>query len=247
MSDNLPATINVDDSGVLKPRNIEEAFRLAKAYVMSGILPERYKTAESVLTAMQFALELGLKPLTAMRQIAVVKGTPCLFGDLPLSLCYSSGKLESIKEKWLDKNGLEIALANKNLNAPVFAAICTVKRKGDSEPLEAFFTMDDAVVAGLSNSPTWKAYPKRMLRYRARSQALKDKFPDCLNGIAIAEYDQNTVEEQILNVTPIPESSWASGEVMTASEAPIVEKKETLQEKLARKMPTSPIIDAEIQ
>jgi hypothetical protein len=245
MSDNLPAQINVDESGVLKPRNIDEAYRLAKAYVMSGILPERYKTAESVLTAMQFALELGLKPLTAMRQIAVVKGTPCLFGDLPLSLCYSSGKLEAIKEVWLDKDGREINLANKNLTAQAYAAFCVVKRKGDPEPLEAFFTMDDAQNAGLLNSPTWKAYPKRMLRYRARSQALKDKFPDCLNGISIAEYDQNTVEEQILNVTPQVEVAWSSE--ASPSEGPAPERKETLQEKLARKMPSSPIIDAEIQ
>ena len=244
MSDNLPATISVDESGILKPRNIEEAFRLAKAYVMSGILPERYKTAESVLTAMQFALELGLKPLTAMRQIAVVKGTPCLFGDLPLSLCYSSGKMEGIKESLLDKNGLEISLANKNLTAEVYAALCIVKRKGDPEPLEAFFTMDDAVRAGLTNSPTWKSYPKRMLRYRARSQALKDKFPDALNGISIAEYDHNTTSEEILNVTPT--ASAFTQATSSSDEAP-TEKAQTLKDKLRAKLDASEIIDAEVQ
>lgn len=181
--------------GVMAPRNIDEAFRVAKSLVVSGMLPERYKTAETVFAAMQYASELGLKPMTALRQIAVVKGTPCIFGDLPLALCQSKGLVEWIKESIYDKDGKEICRANNNLTAEVFGSVTTVKRKGDAEPLERFFTMDDAKTAGLLNSPTWKSYPKLMLKYRARSQALKDKFADCLNGIAIAEYD--------FHVTPI--------------------------------------------
>lgn len=177
------------ENGVLTPRNIDEAYRLAKGYVLSGMLPERYKTPEMVIAAMQYANELGLKPLTAMRQIAVVKGTPCVFGDLPLSLCYAKNLVEWIKEYWFDKSGKKICAENNNLTADAFGAICIAKRRGDPEPIECSFTMDEAQKAGLANGPTWKSYPKRMLRYRARSQALKDKFPDALNGIAIAEYD----------------------------------------------------------
>ena len=144
------------------------------------------------MTAMQFALELGLKPLTALRQIAVVQGTPSLFGDLPLSLCFASGLVETINEFLVDKDGKEISVANGNTLAEAVGAVCQMRRKGDPNQIERFFTLEDAKRAGLGNSPTWKAYPKYMLKYRARSQALKDKFPDALNGVSIAEYDFNS-------------------------------------------------------
>lgn len=195
----LPSTttIKVDDRGSFLPQNIEEAFRVANAFHKSGLLPARFTSAEMVLTAMQFVLELGLKPLTAMRQLAVVQGTPTIFGDLPLSLCYASSYLESIREYVIAKDGKEICVANGNLNEAAWGAVTIVKRRGDPNILESFFTMDDAEKAGLIKSPTWQKYPKRMLRYRARSQALKDKFPDALNGISILEYDFNQTEDSI--------------------------------------------------
>jgi len=185
----VKSTIAADAQGLLKPQNIEEAFRLAKAYQQSKLLPQRFNSPEMILTAMQFVLELGLKPLTAMRQLAVIQGTPSLFGDLPLSLCFSSGKLESIREWYFAADGREICTRNNNIRDEVFGAGCWVKRKGDPENLETTFTLEEAKRANLLGSSTWKSYPKRMLRYRARSQALKDKFPDALNGLSIAEYD----------------------------------------------------------
>jgi hypothetical protein len=149
-----------------------------------------------ILVASQYAVELGLKPITALRQIAVVQGTCCTFGDLPLALVQRSGQLESIKEYWIDENSVEISVKNKNISATAVAAICIVKRKGDIQPLERFFSLSDAKTAGLGSSPTWKGYPKTMLKYRARSQALKDKFADSLNGIAIAEYDFHVLPEE---------------------------------------------------
>lgn len=193
ISKNKKQEISTDEAGLLKPKNIDDAYRMAVAFHQSKLLPARFNSPEMIMTAFQFVLELGLKPLTAMRQLAVVNGTPSLFGDLPLSLCYSSGKLEWIKEWLFDKDGKEISIKNANVTAVAFGAACVVKRKGDPEQLESIFTMDDARAAGLLKSPVWTSYAKRMLRYRARSSALKDKFPDALNGISIAEYDYNVI------------------------------------------------------
>jgi hypothetical protein len=181
--------------GALVPKTAAELVQIASYYLKSKMLPARFNTVEMIVTAWQYALELGLKPLTAFRQIAVVQGTPCTFGDLPLALVQRSGKLESIREYAVDKNSKEICVKNMNLNAEVYAAVISVKRKGDPEVLERFFSIDDVRRAGLGNSPTWKAYTPVMLKYRARSQALKDKFPDCLNGIAIAEYDYHVIPD----------------------------------------------------
>ena len=39
----------------------------------------------------------------------------------------------------------------------------------------------------------WKKFPKELLRYRTRARALKDKFPDIMTGVTIAEYDYHTI------------------------------------------------------
>lgn len=186
--------IAADEGGVFRPKSIDEAFRLATAYYKSKLLPKHYTSPEMVMTAMQFAIELGLKPLTALRQIAVVNGSPCIWGDLPLALCYQTGKLQRFREYLVDKNLVEIKLANGNLSSEAFGAICVVHRGlNDQDPAEIFYTLDDARKANLLNSPTWKNYPKDMLKYRARSRALKSKFADALNGVPIAEYDYNMI------------------------------------------------------
>lgn len=188
--------IEMSEGGMLIAKTMDDEFRLAKMYIASGMLPARFTNEAMVVTAMQFARELRLPPLTSLRQIAVVHGTPCLFGDLPLGLVQRDGILEWIKEVYLDQDGKVIGLENKNALATPFAAVCIVKRKGDKEPLERIFSLAEAKTAGIDSNPTWKKYPKIMLKYRARSQALKDKCPDSLNGVPIAEYDYHMIPDE---------------------------------------------------
>lgn len=194
-----PAPMALSDEGTLMPANSDELFRLAQGFIQSGLLPKQFDSVSSVVTGMQYARELGLKPLTALRQIAVIHGTPSIWGDLPLSLCYASGKLEAIDEFYVDKDGKRISFEGGNILAEKRAAVCRIKRKGEDWH-ETSFSIDDANTAGLINrakpGTPWVCYPSRMLRYRARSQAIKDKFPDCLNGIAIAEYDHHMIPAQ---------------------------------------------------
>jgi len=183
------AIIEADKKGVLTPKNLESQWRIAKYYSSSGMLPKQFNTPEKVLVAMQYCYELNIKPLTGMRQIAIIQGIPCAYGDLPLGIARSSGNLEYIKEQIIDKNTNEICADNKNLTAEPFAAVCKIKRKNEPE-IVAAYSIEDAKNAGLlSRSDCWRKYPKDMLKYRARSRALKDAFADLLNGVAIAEYD----------------------------------------------------------
>jgi hypothetical protein len=157
------------------------------------MLPKRFDKPETVFTAMQFAASLGLPQLIGLRQIAVINGTPSIFGDLPLSLCYSSGKLESNKDLFVNKEGKEICLANKNLFEEPYAAVSIVKRFRQAVS-ERFFTIDEAKKAGLypaKPDSAWSKYTRLMLKYRSRTPNLKDNFGEVLNGIPIAEYDFN--------------------------------------------------------
>lgn len=192
-----PMLIELDEHGVVRAKNHSELMRIMGAKIAGGLVPKQFDTVQKLFSAIQFVRELGL-PDPSIRQVAMIHGSPSLWGDLPLALVQKTGKLKHFKEIWFDTDYNLISFENKNLHLPPFGAICWIQREGFE--IEQFaFTMPEAEKAGLypsnSNSP-WTKYTKVMLRYRARSLALKSTFPDALNGVAIAEYDSNTLPDQ---------------------------------------------------
>lgn len=174
--------------GALIGTSFEEQWRLAKVFHASRLIPKAFSTPEQVFTALQYAIQLGLQPLVALRQIYVVNNIPHIWGDLPLALVMKTGQCERLREIVFDKDGKEISRVNSNLKAEVYGAECILKRSGFEE-VTSVFTMEDAKRANLTGKDLYKLYPGRMLKYRARSQAIKDLFPDCLAGIGVSEYD----------------------------------------------------------
>lgn len=184
------AVVLVNEQGYLDAADFEGRARMAGAFFRSGMVPKSYKSAEQVFVGMEFACQIGLPPLLGLRNIAVINGMPSLWGDLPLGLCMKTGELEVFEEFFFDKDYETISFQNKNLNKEIFGALCRVGR--NRSLIETWFTIKDAETAGLlKKEGTWQTYRRRMLQMRARSQALKDNFPDVLSGVSIAEYDFN--------------------------------------------------------
>jgi hypothetical protein len=163
----------------LTPRNLDEAFRLADMMASSDLVPKDFRNKPgNVLIAMQWGQEIGLKPLQALQNIAIINGRPCLWGDAVLALVRSSPLCEYVLEE-MGTDGV---------------AICRVKRRGEPEQIRTFSDLD-AKVAGLSNKDgPWKTAPKRMKQMRARSFALRDVFTDILKGMDIAEVAMDYTE-----------------------------------------------------
>lgn len=185
------SAVTIDDRGTFKAMTIEARYRIAQYAIASRMVPKSYSTPEQVMIGMEYAYELGLQPLTGLRSIAIINGTPSIFGELPMALVRRSDLIDWYDEKIYDKDLKEICLENKNLTAEPWVGWGKYKRKGGST-VERFFTMDDAKRAGLLNKDgPWRTYPRRMLQMRARSHALKDLFPDVLLGISVSEYDHN--------------------------------------------------------
>jgi hypothetical protein len=193
-----PAEIEADINGLIVGKTLGEQYRVASVYAKSGVLPKHFDTAEKVLTVLHYCRQMNLPPLVAMRQIMVVNNTPTMWGDLPLALVKKSGKLQYIKEFLIDTEGNEISLENKNMIAEASGAICITKRVGDASEIVTSFSIKEAQDARLfdKTGSVWKVYPKRMLQMRARSQNLKDNFPDVLHGVAISEYDDISGDSQ---------------------------------------------------
>lgn len=174
----------------LTPTSLQEAMQIAELLAGSDIVPKDYQRKPgNILVAMQWGAEIGLQPLQAMQNIAVINGRPSIWGDAMLALVRSSGLLDFIREELSDDGG---------------KATCTVKRKGE-EPVSSEFSTEDAKKAGLlGKQGPWTQYPKRMLKLRARSYALRDVFPDVLKGMAIAEEEK----DKEIDITPtVPETS----------------------------------------
>lgn len=210
--------IPIGPGGKIMARNNSELMRYCGAMVNGGGVPDRFNSPQKLFAALMFVRDLNL-PDTAIRQVAQVHGVMCAFGDLPLAMAQRGDDMESFSEMWFDRKYQVISFENKNLDADVWGAVCNLKRKG-SHQLQSFsFTLDDAKRAGLypakkrdgSDSPQspWNRYTALMLRYKARSIALKSVFADKIHGIGIAEYDFDTMPD-VRDVTPPTEERTAS-------------------------------------
>ena len=121
MSEEKPnkALVNVED-GDMVAENPEGILKIAQMHLRSGMLPKQYNSIEKVVTATALAKQLNLPPLVALRQIAVINGSPSLYGDLPLSLCTRSKDFEYIREYFIDEDCNEICIKNKNIRCMVY-------------------------------------------------------------------------------------------------------------------------------
>lgn len=159
-----------------------------KQMIEAKALPKHLKTVPEVLSAWNYAAQLNLPPQVSLRNIAVIEGTPSLFGDLPLALVQRHPDFVFYEEFTIDKDYNRICFENKNLNADIFGGVVKLQRKGMAQPQTFSFTMEDAKRAGLlgRNNP-WKTYPQIMVVRRARIIAIRALFADAISGAAIAE------------------------------------------------------------
>ena len=166
------------------PITFTEARQFAEELSISSLVPKQYQgKPQDILVAMQWGHEVGLAPMQALQNIAVINGKPSVYGDAALALVQASSICEGIDEH----------IEGEGTPNPV--AVCIAKRKGRN-PVIARFSVEDAKRAGLwGKQGPWQSYPKRMLAMRARGFALRDAFPDVLKGLITAEEAQDYPSE----------------------------------------------------
>lgn len=193
----------------LTPQTIGEAIQLAELMSKSGIVPKDYQgNPGNIIVAIQWGAEIGLPPLQAMQNLAVINGRPALWGDAVIAIVRGSGALESIVEDITDTS-----------------ATCTVKRRGEPA-VSRTFSMDDAKRAGLSGKQgPWSQYPKRMMQMRARAWALRDVFPDVLRGVHVAEEAQDMPAERDMGPAQVVESAPAQASRTESVKAKLAKRK----------------------
>jgi hypothetical protein len=163
------------------PTNLTEAIALSKLIASSELAPKDYRGKPgNVLIAMQMGAELGVAPMQALANIAVINGRASVWGDLALALVQVHPAYEWHKE-WIEGTG-----DNR-------VALFQIKRRGQ-EAHTAKFSVQQAKEAKLwqkrgynGQDTPWITHPERMLAMRARGFGLRDKFADALRGMILAE------------------------------------------------------------
>lgn len=173
------------------PVTLDEAMKFSEMLAKSSMVPRAYQgKAEDILVACQWGREIGLAPMQALQNIAVINGKPSVYGDAAMALVQASSVCEDIEEY----------IEGEGTTNPV--AVCVAHRKG-RKPVKATFSVEDAKRAGLwGKQGPWTAYPKRMMQMRARGFALRDAFPDVLKGLITAEEAADYPE--VKDITPAP-------------------------------------------
>ena len=181
----------------LSPQTFDQALTFSQYLADSDMVPKDYKGKPgNCLIAMQWGAEVGLKPLQALQNLAVINGRPALWGDSVIAIVRASPLCEYVIET---DDG--------------HTATCKVKRRGEPEQVRTF-SVDDARSAGLAGKQgPWTQFPKRMRQMRARAFALRDVFPDVLRGLPVAEEVMDTPTERHMGpadvvTPPAPEPAF---------------------------------------
>ena len=166
------------------PATLTEAVTFSEMLSNSNMVPKAYQgKPQDILVCVQWGMEMGLAPMQALQNIAVINGKPSVYGDAMMALVQASPVCEDVEEFF------------ENEGTPNPVAVCVAKRRG-RKPVIAKFSVEDAKRAGLwGKQGPWSAYPKRMMQMRARGFALRDAFPDVLKGLISAEEAQDYPDE----------------------------------------------------
>lgn len=158
----------------LVPTNLDQAMQLAKLIADSDLAPKDYRGKPgNVLIAVQMGQEVGLPPMSAIQNIAVINGKPGLYGDVGKAILLAAGFIiEEDDVEVIKKTGM---------------GRCRITRPGHP-PVERTFSRESAKSAGLfGKQGPWSQYPERMMAWRAFWFAARDAAADVLKGLSGAE------------------------------------------------------------
>lgn len=215
---NLPATADQfrslvlaeDEAGVphaFIPKSIPEAIDFVMFLVKAEMLPTAFRKGgkwngepepEKAAAAILRGLEVGLKPMAALRNIYVVNGMPTIWGDSAMGLIHRHNLVEDFVVTVLgaEKGAGPARTAGQMPDyeptisdfGDDFGYRVDMKRRGTVTPFWGEFTVRDARRAGLwKKHDVWVKHPKPMLFARARSIPQRMGFSDALGGLAITE------------------------------------------------------------
>jgi hypothetical protein len=135
------------------------------------------KTPDQAMALMLIAQAEGLHPAIAARDYHVINGRPALRADAMLARFQAAGG----KVEWGEYTDTKVVGKFSHPSGGSVEIAWTVKMAQD---------------AGLTRNPTWKSYPRQMLRSRCISEGIRTVFP----GVVVGTY----TPEEVQDMDPTP-------------------------------------------
>ena len=157
-----------------EPNSLEEAYRLSKVLVASGMLPKHVSTPEAAFAIIASGRELGLTAMQSLRSIYFFEGKVTLSADLACGLVKKSPLCDYFR---LVESTDKIATYE-------------TKRRDEEHVTKLSFTWAQAEKAKLTTKAVWQTYADAMLRARCIMALARAVYPDVL----LAVYDPEELE-----------------------------------------------------
>lgn len=150
--------------------SLDQLMEVSRVMAVSTILPKALqgKPADVLITIM-YGQELGMTPMQAILGIYVVNGRPGLSGQTWLARVRQAGHRVTVTDH-----------TEKTCTV-------TITRGDTAEEHTETFTWADAERAKLTAKDVWKAWPKRMLLWRACTNCATVICPEVALGFEMAE------------------------------------------------------------
>lgn len=171
--------------------DIDQAWRMAQALAGSSIIPNDLRNKPSnVLVILMYGQELGFSPMQSLQSIYVVNNRPQMSGQAWIVKLREAGHRHFVKCKHCHEEPVKHpatapgAKLTHSYEADHDRTRCTITIvRGDTgEPHSETFTMQDAEIAKLAKKDTYLQHPKRMLLWRAVSNAATIICPEVAMG-----------------------------------------------------------------
>lgn len=174
--------VKTTDQKEIKLKNIQLTTTV-EDLLASEVLPPGVNSKEKILAITQYGKELGMDPMTAINNIAVIKGKMVISSSMLGALLKKHGYEYIWSANWLKENpGTKDELIYSEVE--IYWVSKTLKR----ELSQKFrVTWQELALAGLTGNPTYEKYPKFMLRARTLSAAVRAIAPEILLGIYTME------------------------------------------------------------
>ena len=169
---NTPAVVQQEadvDSWALVASDV---IKLATYICETEFVPKNYRgNAPATAAAILAGRELGLPPMTSLRHVHVVEGSPSLSAEYKRARVLAAGHEFDV---------LEVSLTRCRVSG---------RRRGSTKPpLIIEYTIEDARRAGLVKPRSaWETRPRRMLFARAGTELCDFMFADITNGLPTTE------------------------------------------------------------
>jgi hypothetical protein len=154
---------------------VDQIERMAVSVARSGLFG--VKTPDQAMALMLIAQAEGLHPAIAARDYHVINGRPALRADAMLARFQAAGG----KVEWGEYTDTRVVGKFSHPSGGSVEIAWTVKMAQD---------------AGLTRNPTWKSYPRQMLRSRCISEGIRTVFP----GVVVGTY----TPEEVQDMDPTP-------------------------------------------